>query len=512
MVRWYTLCLFLSLIFNIGSPLAAESQDGLRVVCHVAMPWVVGNQVVEPLIYVDNENNFVPHLAASYKVHNTHMDVELRKGILFHDGTPFDASSVVGNWEAYRRTANPYFTIDLRLGIRTIEELSSHRIRLWFKNEGFIGLIQVLLRSFYIYSPSYFVHSDGKYPSGNQANMLQPGNWGTGPYILKDVRENGGVAVLEGNPGYWQEGRPKSRNLLIYSPRKFDGMDAHALMKRGEADLFDAVSPSMLPMMTQSDSVSLVMKRPLSSLTTTFNMRKPDSALRDIRVRKALNLLIDRNTLFKYVARGRARMTAFILPLSTPGHDLQPYPYNPEEAKALLNDAGYSNNNPLELSFGYFISEKKLANSIATMLEEGGVRVTFHEYRTRYEWYQHFMEALHGPDKPMESETWDLNIANIGLYTNSVATHFGECFASDGGYRWILPDTKVDVMFADAMKHATLEDVEKSLLELERYLYKQYYMMPIYITPTILAVNKRIEKNSFSASGYLLNLKEIEIE
>lgn len=495
--------------FPIG---AKASQDTLRVICHVAMPWVVGNQVVEPLIYVDNQNRFISHLAVSYKGYDTYMDLELRKGVEFHDGTQFDSSSVIRNWEAYRRTANPYFTIDLRLGVQAMEALDSHHLRIWFKEDGSKGFMPVLLRSFYIYSPSYFEHTGGVYPAGNQANMLTPGAWGTGPYLLREVRENGAVAVLDRNPTYWQKGRPKNSGLFIYSPKKYDGLTAHSLIKAGEADLFDSVNPSMLPIMSQSDTVSFAVKRPLSCLTTTFNMRKANSPLRDIRVRKALNLLIDRSTLFKYLARGRGRMTAFIFPLSIPGHNLTPYPYAPDEAKNLLREAGYSDTRPLEISIGYFISEKKLANSIAAMLEDGGVRVKFHEYQTRLEWYRHYLNSFHSEENPMEGESWDLNIANIGLYTNSAVTHFGECFTSNGGYRWILPDEQVDTMFTQALKQATMKDIEKSLLALEQYLYDQYYMMPIYIAPTVLAVHNRIEKNSFSASGYLLNLKEIEIE
>ena len=507
----YLLLIFSFLLMSTPA-ISKAAPDVLKVICHVAMPWVVGNQIVEPLIYVDNENNFIPCLAASYQLYDTHMDVELRKGIVFQDGTPFNASSVIMNWKAYQHTAKPYFTIDLRMGIRTIEVLSPHRIRIWFKADGLIGLMPVYLRSFYIYSPSYFEHTQGKYPPGNQANMLEPGYWGTGPYILKEVQESGAVAILEKNPHYWQERRPKIQSVMIYSPRKYSGLMAHRFMKQGAADVFDAVSPSMLPIMTQSDSISLIIKHPLSSLTTLFNMRKPGSPLRDIRVRKALNLLIDRRTLFKYLAHGRALMTAFIFPLSMSGHNLQPYPYRPEEAKDLLCAAGYTDRNPLVLSIGYFISEKKLAHAIATMLEEGGIKVVFQEYRTRYEWYHHILKSAHSPENPMENETWDLNITNIGLYTNSVATHFGECFASNGGYRWILPDPKVDDMFLHAMKQKKLEKAELSLLELEQYLYEQYYMMPIYINPTILAVHKRIAKSSFSASGYLLNLKEIEID
>ncbi len=504
---------FIVSLFLLCSPANAQrSPEVLRVICHVAMPWVIGNQVAEPLIYVDNENNFVPHLAASYAMHDTHMDVELRKGILFHDGTPFNAASVVMNWQAYQQTAKPYFTIDLRTGVQSIDELSSHRLRIHYKDGGLIGLMEVFLRSFYIYSPAYLAHTKGKYPSGNQANMLTPGNWGTGPYILKEVRENGAVAVLEKNDHYWQENRPKIATVILNSPKKYDGLSAHRLMKEGKADLFDAVSPSMLPIITQSEEISLLFKHPLSSLTTIFNMRKPESPLRDIRVRKALNLLVDRRTLFKYLTRGRALMTAFIFPLAISSHTLEPYPFRPEEAKTLLAAAGYSDAAPLVLSIGYFISEKKMAHAIAAMLEEGGVKVVFQEYQSRYQWYERFLKALHSPDNPMENETWDLNIANIGLYTNSAATHFGECFTTNGGYRWILPDAKADELFLEAVKQKNLKEAEASLMQLEQYLYAQYYMMPIYITPTILAVHKRIAASSFSASGYLLNLQEIGIE
>jgi ABC-type transport system substrate-binding protein len=501
-----------SVLLSFSSLAVSQEPDGLKVICHTAMPWVVGNQLVEPLIYVDNDNNFVPCLAHSYEIYRDHMIVNLREGVRFQDGTAFDASSVLMNWKAYQETANPYFTIDLRMGVSNMEALSSHKIKIRFKEDGLIGLMPVYLRSFYLYSPSYFRHSKGIYPPGNQANIWEPGPWGTGPYILKEVLENGETAMLHKNPHYWQQGYPHVEKITIYGAKKVDSLTAHRIMKQGQADLFDAVTPSMFPLMEQSDSISLLVKRPLSSLTTLFNMRKPGSPLCDVRVRKALNLLIDRRTLFKYLAQGRALMTAFIFPLAVEGRTLEPYPFRPDEAKALLDAAGYTAENPLVVTIGYFASEEKLANAIAAMLEEGHVKVLFQKYATRFELYQHVMTYGHKPENPMERETWDLNIVNIGLYTNSVATHFGESFVSEGGYRWILVDPKVDTLFFHAMRQADLRDAEKSLLELESYLYEQYYMMPVYISPTILAVHKRIAGSSFSASGYLLNLKEIVID
>lgn len=484
----------------------------LKVICHVATPWVIGNQVVEPLISVDNENRFVPCLAESYEIHDAYMDLNLRKGVLFQDGTPFNADSVLMNWDAYQRTANPYLTIDLRMAIRSMELLSPHQIRIWLKEDGPLGLLLVHLRSFYIYSPAYFQRTEGVYPPGNQANISEPGPWGTGPFQLKEVREEGAVAILAKNPGYWDENLPKPSAIILYGPQTYNSPMAHRILKRGEADLFDAVSPSMIPVMAGSDMTSLEIKTPLSCLTTLFNMRKPNTPLRDIRVRKALNLLMDRKTLFKYVGHGRGLMTAFIFPLSSRNDNLEPYPYQPEAARELLKSAGFDDTHPLAVNIGYYVSEVKLANAIASLLEEGGVRVELQEYGTRYEYYEHVMKYGRSAENPMENESWDLNIVNTGLYSNSVATHFGECFATNGGYRWILPDPKVDDLFYRAVGQRDPESMERGLMELEDYLYANYYMMPIYISPTILAVHQRISRNSFSNSGYLLNMKEIAIE
>jgi ABC-type transport system substrate-binding protein len=503
------LLLFLVLLISPRDVSSAPNTSVLKVICHVAMPWVVGNQVVEPLLYIDNDNKFIPCLAESYQMYDQYVDVHLRRNINFQDGTPFDASSVLMNWDAYMRTAKPYFTIDLRMGIKDMEALSTHTVRMWFKEVGLIGLLPVYLRSFYIYSPSYFKHTRGTYPPGNQANLLDPGPWGTGPYMLKTKLDNGETIILEKNSLYWQQDRPIIETIIMYGAGKFDSVAAHRLIKEGKVDLFDAVSPSMLPVISKSKSATVIVKKPTSFLSSLFNMRKPHSSLLDIRVRKALNLLIDRRTLFKYLARGSARMTPFILPRLDDEGSLQPYPYSPEEAKALLKAAGFGDGHPLSITISYFSDQKKMAHAIAGMLKEGGVRARLEEYETRIDWYQHVMEYTHGPSRPMESETWDLNIVFTPLYTNSVATYFGESFNSKGGYRWIPVDIKADDMFFKAMRHRDQKASEKSLRKLEKYLFNKYYMMPIYINPTILAVHNRISDNSFSASGYLLNLKEI---
>lgn len=506
--------LTLSFLFLLVSPqpvLPAPESDALRVICHVAMPWVVGNQVVEPLLYVDNDNRFIPCLAESYRMHDDYLDLQLRKDVQFQDGSPFDAASVLMNWEAYLKTANPYFTIDLRMGIDRMEAVSPHSVRMWFKKDGLIGLIPVYLRSFYIYSPSYFERFEGLYPPGNQANLSAPGLWGTGPYVIKENLDDGDTIVLEKNPHYWEQGRPKVSTVIVSGARKYDSVTAHRLMKEGKADLFDAVAPSMLPVLSRSKHVAVVIKRPLSFLASLLNLRRPGSPLLDMKVRKALNLLIDRRTLLKYLARGSARVTPFIFPLAEERNDLQPYPYRPEEAKALLAEAGYNETHRLSITIGYFEDQKKLANAIAGMLGEGGIETNFQEYKTRLEWYEHFMEYTHGPSNPMENEKWDLNIVFTPLYSNSLATYFGECFVSKGGYRWISRDAHADELFFTAMQQRDPRTAEESLLKMEKYLYDQYYMIPIYINPTILAVHRRIAGNSFSSSGYLLNLKEIGI-
>jgi ABC-type transport system substrate-binding protein len=378
-----------------------------------------------------------------------------------------------------------------------------------FHEDAFVGQMLVYLRSFYIYSPTFFASTNGRYPQGNQANILTAGPWGTGPYRVVKVTEKGAVSFLEANPDYWQSGYPRTPHLEIYSPGAVDGATAYQWMIEGKADLFDAGSPSMLPLLREHQHLRRAIKYPTSHLTTLFNTRKPASALRDLRVRQAINMLVDRRTLLRFVTHESARMVAFILPLEE-ANGLQPYPYDPKKAGELLQASGYNDTHPLPLVIGYFISEEKLAKAIGAMLEGKGISVEFERYQTRQEYYKHIKNYTHGPDNPIEGERWDLSIVQSGLYTNTVATHF-EAFYGAGGNRWIETDATADRLFLHAMHAPNQENAQKRFAELEVYLYEQHYSMPLFIWPSIFIMHQRISDNSYSGSGYLLNLKEIGI-
>jgi ABC-type transport system substrate-binding protein len=489
-----------------------EPPDTLRVIAHIATSWVVGNSVVEPLVYVDNENRFIPSLAEQWTFTPEYVDLQLRRGVVFHDGTQFNSVSVRNNWERYVATASsqaPYYTLDLRLAVRDVEPLDDYLVRMHFHKGGFVGQMLVYLRSFYMYSPAYFSAFEGRYPQGNQANILRAGPWGTGPYRIMEIQNDGAVSLLRANSDYWQKGYPRTANLQIFSPAAVDGTDAYQWMIDGKADLFDAVSPSMLPLLRKHENLQRAISYPTSHLTTLFNTRKPNSPLGDIRVREALNLMVDRRTLHRFVSHESARMVAFILPLEE-AKGLQPYPYDPQRAARLLQEAGFDEKNPLPLRIGYYISEEKLARAIGAMLDGKGIAIEYEQYRTRQEYYKHIKNYTHGPDNPIEGELWDLSIVQSGLYTNTVATHF-EAFYGEGGNRWIEVDEEADRLFLKAMRAVTLEEAQQGFAEMESYLYQHHYSMPLFIWPSIFAMHQRIAANSFSASGYLLNLKEIAI-
>ena len=197
------------------------------------------------------------------------------------------------------------------------------------------------------------------------------------------------------------------------------------------------------------------------------------------------------------------------MPLSE-AKGLQPYPYDPQRAAVLLKEAGFDENTPLPLVIGYFISEEKLAKAIAAMLQGKGIAVELEEYTTRQKYYERVKNYTHGPDNPIEKERWDLSIVQSGLYTNTVATHF-EAFYGKGGNRWIEVDEEADRLFLEAMRASTREEAHQKFAQMEVYLYQQHYSMPLFIWPSIFTLHQRISHNSFSASGYLLNLKEIAI-
>jgi peptide/nickel transport system substrate-binding protein len=120
----------------------------------------------------------------------------------------------------------------------------------------------------------------------------------------------------------------------------------------GRVDLLTDLSPLETLPVAQSPFAAVVKHRgSLATVFGQFNMRKTGSPWKDVRVRQAANLAVNRSDVIRYAARGNGVIIPALIPVQGAGFDpkLVPYPFDPVKARRLLREAGYPNGLPVTM-------------------------------------------------------------------------------------------------------------------------------------------------------------------
>ncbi len=172
---------------------------------------------------------------------------------------------------------------------------------------------------------------------------------GTGPFMLEEFERDVSLKWVK-NPNYWREDRPYLDGIEITIIP--DPVTARAMFEAKEADVWgwtDSPSPK--------DAVELIDRGyykqsawPVLPMGICPNTAHPDSKFQDIRLREAVEYALDKAAMAQAMGHG-LYIPIPRLPIEGEwGYDpVEPRPYNPEKAKELLADVGYSTSNPLKI-------------------------------------------------------------------------------------------------------------------------------------------------------------------
>nr|WP_269479216.1 ABC transporter substrate-binding protein [Rubrobacter xylanophilus] len=157
--------------------------------------------------------------------------------------------------------------------------------------------------------------------------------------------------VLEANPDHWNRERGPRLGRVEF----VNDMDPAEALERvcdaeGEIDLVTEVSPADAERVRRSEHARLVVVDALRVVSGLIN--RDAEFMRDLRVRRALNLAVDRGRLIREVFRGYARPVVAMAPPHSGGaaEGVNPYPHDPEEARRLLSEAGWPPGRGLRLA------------------------------------------------------------------------------------------------------------------------------------------------------------------
>jgi peptide/nickel transport system substrate-binding protein len=346
---------------------------------HVAIPWTpenldpsmnlssiraqVGMSLFDSLVGRDAQRRIAPELAESWKLLDDNTwEFRLRKGVVFHNGEPFNAEAVRFTMQ---RVLDPNQKSPNRANIAEIakiEVVDEHTVKL-VTRQPYAPLLNRLL-DFPILPPKYTVEK------GDRASAAAP--VGTGPFkfveLVKDDR-----LVVEAFDRHWR-GAPKIRRI-IFKPVP-EPSTRVAGLRTGQLDLITNVPPNLARELEHIPGIKV--SRVPSTWIIYLGLNAFKKPLSDIRVRQALNYATDVDSIIKTVLEGNGRRTAGPLTPLMFGYDptVKGYPYDPAKARRLLAEAGYPDGLAITLdsSDGRYQGDKEIAEALTGQWQKAGFK------------------------------------------------------------------------------------------------------------------------------------------
>lgn len=320
----------------------------------------------------DKDMKLIPVLAESYESNAiaTEFTFHLRRGVTFHDGTPFDAQAVKVNFE---RLADPKLHLKRRVLLSMldhVEVIDDHTVKLVL-NSPFGALVNSIAHpGAMILSPkaiAEYGRDIGRHPVG------------TGPYVF--VSWNADTLKVARNPHYWKPDVPKVDTITFRSVP--ENGTRIAMLQAGEAQFIYPVPPEMVAVVSRNPDLTVIDAPSIIVRYVAMNTRKKPFG--DVRVRQALNYAIDKEAFARVVYSGFSEKMDAPLPEHLQFYARQgDWPYDPAKARALLAEAGYkdgfettmwSANNTLAIRAMQFLQQQLGAVGVKVAVEplEAGV-------------------------------------------------------------------------------------------------------------------------------------------
>ncbi|UOM34459.1 ABC transporter substrate-binding protein [Acuticoccus sp. I52.16.1] len=343
--------LALSLALVPGGPATAQTPPGVLVVGQVAEPksldpaavtavndFRILVNVYDGLVrFADGTLDVEPALAESYEVSDDGLTYtfELREGVEFHDGTPFDADAVVFNFERMLDENHPFhdtgpFPLAFFFSsVDTVEAVHPSTVKFTLKEPYAPFLSNLAYPTGLIVSPAA-VEENGADFGRNPV--------GTGAFEFAEWQSNSRV-VVEKNADWWG-GEPKLE-AIVFRPIT-DGNTRLAEMMSGGIDVMVETPPDALARFENDPNVKVYEQAGPHLWFLILNTKEGPFA--DKKVRQAVNYAIDKGALVDSILQGTAEVAAGPTPPAFAwayNESLEPYPYDPDKAKALLEEAGY---------------------------------------------------------------------------------------------------------------------------------------------------------------------------
>jgi peptide/nickel transport system substrate-binding protein len=346
---------------------------------------VTGN-VYEPLVARDRNLQLTPSLATSWKQTSPNIwRFELRKGVKFHDGTPFSADDVLFSFARGSGDGSDMktYTND----IQEVRKVGSHTVE--FVTKAPFPILPDVFSFFYIMSKDWAEKNGATKPVDRRKGIENAASFqanGTGPFRLRERQPDVKTTFVR-NGNYWGKIEGNVVNVE-YTPIGNDATRVAALLS-GQVDVIEPVPLQDVARVAKSGKTRVLQGPELRTIFLGMDQKRDEllfsnvkgkNPFKDKRVRQAFYQAIDLVGIQKTVMRGASRPTGLMVGPGINGFDEamdKRLPYDPEAAKKLLADAGYPSGFEVSLNCpnDRYVNDSNICQAVAANLARIGVKI-----------------------------------------------------------------------------------------------------------------------------------------
>jgi ABC-type oligopeptide transport system, periplasmic component len=442
------------------------------------------SDLFEGLVSVSPAGEIQPRLAEKWEnKDNTVWTFHLRPGITWSDGSAITAQDIVWSWQRLvdPNTASPYASYpgnmhivnatDIAqgkqkpdtLGVKAIND-NTLEVTLTQPNAAFLAMLA---------HPS-LVPVDKVLISRFGDKWTKPEHFvSSGAYKLSQWVVNERI-VAERNPRYWDNTHTVI-NKVTYLPITSEASDVNRY-KAGEIDIVYTVPINQFAQLKKTLGAELDVSPQLATYYYEFNTTRPP--FNDVRVRKALNMALDKDIIAEKVL-GQGQRPAWVISqpdiggvkLKAPEYASWPIDKRIAEAKKLLSEAGFNDSHPLSFNLLYNTSEshQRIAIAASSMWKKNlGV-----EAKLQNQEWKTMLDTMHTHNFDAVRYAWIADYDDAATFLNNFRTGDSENTSQ-------YSNPAYDKALVDAAKAKTTEERGKFYQQAEDLLGQDVPAIPVY--------------------------------
>ncbi len=445
--------------------------------------------------------------------------MKLRDDIKWSDNKPLTADDFIFTWEMAVSPNNAVastYPYDL---IESVEAPDPQTVVITFTNP-FAPWLATLWHGIYpahILRPVY----EAKGTIDN-ADWLKNPTVGCGPFVFEKW-ESGSYARFVRNKNYWGKPAKLDEIFIRFVP---DDASQTAALKAGDADLGTFIAYSDVPALQDAGLKIMIEPNGYSEwLFFLVNAEKGHPALLDVNVRKAIALAIDRESINRNLFFGLTGVPASFwdaMPFYN-NPPLKNYPYDPVEARRLLDEAGWVDSNgdgvrekngvALELTHATTIRavRQDFQAVMQQELAEIGIKLDISSVDDTLYF------ASYADGGPAASGEYDIQEWSDGPLFPDPDLYYWLCsqIPSDenpSGENWFyLCDEKLDQLIQLESSQVDVNARQKTISQINQLFYDQVYIIGLWQDPDVYAVGPRLKNVKFSGATMFFNIGEWDL-